>query len=221
MGPLALRSDQQVDRGCRPCRQEADSCRERTVAGTEDEGRERGDSPARRRGRDGHLSAPIDGLDDRGRRGRVPAPRLGGTLSAGDGVERLLVRRHDDLNAAVIRLPADGTLEHGRSRISRAADMRQEAGYSESCVRMSPARPAATPARAAQTPATPAPPRRKPAKQTPMTRAHLIHVLSAPACMFLTDGGVAICQSVVLCSDEVFSSPLGESDKGAGALARN
>jgi hypothetical protein len=48
------------------------------------------------------LGSRIDGLDDRDRSGLVPTPSLGGALSAGDGVERLVVRRHEDPNASVI-----------------------------------------------------------------------------------------------------------------------
>jgi hypothetical protein len=48
------------------------------------------------------LGSRIDGLDDWYPSVLVPAPNLGGTFRAGDGVEGLVVGRHEELNAAVI-----------------------------------------------------------------------------------------------------------------------
>lgn len=122
-------SDPQVDRSRRSRCKESDSGGERRLARGEIEPCECGNSAPTCNGGDLSFRRRVDGFDHRqddwNRSGLVPAPNLGGTPSAGHGVERLVVGRHEDLKAAVVRLPADGALGHGCSRIPNAADSGQ------------------------------------------------------------------------------------------------
>jgi hypothetical protein len=121
---LAGRAGSEVDGCCASGREQADSRGERGLAGRDRERGQRRHGPSRRdRGRG--LRRPLaadsysgghrcDRRQEHGSGRRVDAPDAGRVARAFDPVERLGVRRDENLEALVIRAPADGTLRHGR-----------------------------------------------------------------------------------------------------------
>jgi hypothetical protein len=100
---LGLRPGPEIDRSRRSGRKEANPDRERClVARSMAAPLARDPFPARSRRGVASLRSRIGDLDDWYARASVPTPSLHGTFRARDAVEGFVVRRHEDLNAAVV-----------------------------------------------------------------------------------------------------------------------